>query len=225
MSGLIVLILIPILLPVGLLSVPLAFEARGRLAQDKRRLEGKLTWGWGLLAATVGVAGRQTSIRLRLAGMGLPTPRRKHPTVKAKTPGKKAGRKRERHGFDLSMVSTALSRKLLAVAFVYLKTLFRSLRLRLQVTGTYGTDDPALTGLLAGLFAALHAEHLNLDLGPDFDGPILDVAGETSGRIIPIVILWLTIRLLLAKPVRRLWWTLLKTKFIRRKPKEAAQYV
>lgn len=99
------------------------------------------------------------------------------------------------------------------------------MRLRLRLSGVYGTDDPALTGLITGLMAALHAEHINLDLDADFSGPVLDIAGETSGRMVPIVILWLTIRLLLAQPVRKLWWAQLKTKFNRRKPKEVAQYV
>lgn len=192
---------------------------------EERWLEARITWGWGLLAAVIGINGRKKSFGLRLAGIVIPVPRRQPGKVRAKKIGKKTGRKRERHGFNLSAVNSVLNRKLLTAVLEYLKRMVGSLRLRLRLSGVYGTDDPSLTGLITGLMAALHAEDFNLDLDADFSGPILDVAGETSGRMAPIVILWLTIRLLLAEPVRKLWWAQLKTKFIRRKPKEAAQYV
>lgn len=229
MSGWAVLILILALLPVGLLSVPLTFKAGGCLRAEDRRLEARIAWGWGLLAAAIGINGRKTSFGLRLAGIAIPVSRKGPGTVRAKKTGKKtgkkAGRKGERHRFSLSTVNTVLNRKLLTVVLGYLKRLSGSLRLRLRLSGVYGTGDPALTGLIVGLIAALRADHLNLDLDADFSGPILDVAGETSGRVVPIVILWLTIRLFLAEPVRKIWWAQFKIKFIRKKPKEAAQYV
>ncbi|MFZ5633090.1 MAG: hypothetical protein ACOY40_09615 [Bacillota bacterium] len=188
-------------------------------------MEVRLAWGWGLLAAAIGINGRKMSFGFRLAGIALPVSRKKPGTVRAKKITKKTGRKGERHGFNLSAVNTVLNRKLLTVVLGYFKRLFKSFRLRLRLSGVYGTDDPALTGLLVGLIAALHAEHFNFDLDADFSGQIIDVTGETSGRIVPIVILWFTICLLLAEPVRKLWWAQLKTKFIRRKPKEAEQYV
>jgi len=72
---------------------------------------------------------------------------------------------------------------------------------------------------------ALNAGHVNFNLDADFSGPALDITGETSGRIVPVVILCHTIRLLLDEPVRKLWWTRLKLKFVRRKIKEGVQYV
>lgn len=224
MSGWTVLLIL-VLLPVGLLSVPLSFKARGCLRAEDWRLEASIAWGWGLIAAAIGINGRKTSFRLRLAGIAIPVSRRDPGKVRTKKIGKKTRRKEERHGFNLSTVNSVLNRKLLTAVLGYLKGMVGSLRLRLRLSGVYGTDDPALTGMINGLMAALHAEHFNLDLDADFSGPILDIAGETSGRMVPIVILWRTIRLLLAQPVRKLWWAQLKTKFNRRKPKEVAQYV
>ena len=224
MSGWTVLLIL-VLLPVGLLSVPLSFKARGCLRAEDWRLETSIAWGWGLLAAAIGINGRKTSFRLRLAGIAIPVSRREPGKVRTKKTGKKTRRKGERHGFNLSAVNSVLNRKLLTAVLGYLKGMVGSLRLRLRLSGVYGTDDPALTGMINGLMAALHAEHINLDLDADFSGPILDIAGETSGRMVPIVILWRTMRLLLAEPVRKLWWAQLKTKFNRRKPKEVAQYV
>lgn len=117
-----------------------------------------------------------------------------------------------------------LNRQVLAVVLGYLKNLIKSFRLQLRLKGVYGTDDPAVTGMIAGLIAVLRAERIILDLDTNFSGPILDVAGETSGRVVPIVILWYTIRLMMAKPVRRVWWAQL-IKNYQKKTKEGAQYV
>lgn len=235
MSGWTVLLVILVLLPVGLLSVPLTFKARGCLRMEERSLNLRLAWGWGLLSAAVEISGKETSFRLRLAGMSVSAPRKKPVNDGTARTGKQAGRagkkakkhagRNKKHGFSFPSIIAVLNRQMLAAVLGYLKRLLKSLRLRLRLSGVYGTDDPAMTGLIAGLIAALQAEHLNLDLDADFSGPIIDVAGETSGRMVPIVILWHTISFFLAKPVRKLWWAMLKIKFMRKKPKESAQYV
>lgn len=226
MSGWTVLILILLLLPVGLLSVPLTFKAGGYLRPQDRRLEVKLAWGWGLLAAAIGIDGGKRSLVVSFAGLALPVPGKKPKTVGANKIRKKTARKGEGHKFNLFSFNRVLNRNLLRVIFGYLKHLIRSCRLRLRLSGVYGADDPALTGLLAGFMAALPAEHFNLNLAADFTEPILDVTGEASGRIVPIIILWFTIGLLLAEPVRKLWWARLKLKRpIRRKLKEDAKHV
>jgi len=229
LNGWTVLILILVLLPVGLLSLPLTFKAMGCLRTEEQQLEVRVAWGWGLLAAAFGIRGRKTSFGLRLAGIALPVSGKKPEKTRAKKirekTVKKTGRKRERQGFNFFLLSEVLNRKLLAAVTGYLKSIFRSFRLSLQVSGVYGADDPALTGLVAGLTTSLRADHLHIDLEPDFSGPVLDVAGEMSGRVVPVVILLLTTLLFLAEPVRKIWWSRLKTKFIIRKPKEVQQNV
>ncbi|OPX91244.1 MAG: hypothetical protein A4E52_00546 [Pelotomaculum sp. PtaB.Bin013] len=219
-----ILILI-LLLIVGLLSLPLTFKAGGRLCIEEQQLDVRIAWGWRLLVATIGMNRGKMSFALRLAGATIPVNRKNPGTVKAKEKRKTTRRKKERHGFNFLTISKVLSRKFLAAVLGFIKKVFRSLGLRLRLAGIYGTGDPALTGLLAGLMGTLNAGHVNLDLDADFSGPVLDIAGETSGRIVPVVILYLTIRFLFAGPVRNLWWTQLKSKFVGRKLKEGAQYV
>ena len=232
MSGWIVLIAMIVLLPVVLLSVPLTFNAKGRTVDPQ--LELKISWGRGLIAAVIETNGRKTAFRLRLALITLPSPRKQPGTAKkaAKQSGQQKGQKekvgKEKQGFSLPALSDVISRQLLAEVMGYLKRLFKSIRLRLRLSGVYGTDDPALTGLIAGLMATLRTKHYNINLDADFSEPILDVTGETSGRVVPGVILWFTIRLLLSKPVRKLWWTQLKKKLAGKsikKSKEAARHV
>lgn len=186
----------------------------------------KLAWGWGMFAAGMGIDGGKKSLVVSFAGLTLPVPGKKPKIVGASKIRKKTARKVEGHKFSFSSFNRVLNRKLLMVVFWYLKRLIRSCRLSLRLSGVYGTDDPALTGLLAGLIAVLHAEHFSLNLATDFTEPVLDITGEASGRIVPIVILWFTIGFLLAKPVRKLWWARLKLKRpIRRKLKEDAKHV
>ena len=225
MSGWAVLIVILAVLTMGLLSVPLTFKAVGCLQPKEKRLEARVTWGWGVIATTIELNRGKPSFGLRFAGITVPVFRKKPVVSKAKNIRKKAERKKERNGFNLSTVFMVLNKKLLTVFLGYIKRLFGSLRLRLHLSGVYGTDDPALTGMIAAIFAVLRAEHINFDLNADFRGPVLDVAGETSGRIVPMEILWITLCLLISEPVRKLWWAQFKTKFIRRKQKEDAQYV
>ncbi len=231
MSGWIVLPAVLVLVLVGLISIPLTFQAGGCLGQDKRRLESKITWGWGLFTADVEMKGRGTSARFKLAGINLSASRKKDRADSAEE-DKRTGRKpkqskkqtgRNRSGFP--PVIAVLNREMLAAVLGYLKKLYKSLGLRLRLSGVYGADDPAVTGFLAGLVAALRAGNINLDLDADFSGPFIDIIGETSGRIVPIAILWHSTCFLLAKPVRKLWWAVLKTKIKRKKIKESVQYV
>lgn len=225
-------ILVLVLLPVMLLTIPLAFRAGGIISPGELRLEAGGAWGWGLLTANIGIRRNETLVRLRLVGLPIPVPGRKPGKARdgnlRKKDGrdeKKDGRDGKKDGFSLFAVSTVLNRKLINAVFGYIKRLLGSLRVRLRLSGVFGTDDPALTGVILALIAALRADNTNLDLNADFSGPILDVAGEISGRVVPIVILWLTMRLLLAGPVRKLWWAWLKSKLIRKKFKEVVQHV
>lgn len=224
---------IPLFLLVVLLSVPLTFKARGRTMD--LQLDLKLAWGRGLLTAVVETTGKKTSLWLKLAGITLPTSRKKSDQARASR--KKARQKKrkeeqkskqDRQGFSLSTLTAVFSRELLTEARHFIAKLFKSLRLRLQISGVYGTDDPALTGLLAALMAALGTEQVNINLNPDFSEQVLDVKGEASGRVVPIIIIGLAVRLLLSKPMRKLWWTLLKKKLAAKKikkPREDAKYV
>lgn len=217
--------MIPVLLTALLLTMPLAFRASGIVSSGNLRLEAGFAWGWGLIAAAIGIKGTETSVRLRLAGLPLPLPSRKPRKKRDGNLRKKAGREEKKGGFSISSACAVLNGKLLTAAFGYIKSILGSLRVRLRLRGVFGTDDPALTGVILALVAALFSGNANINLNADFSGPILDAAGEISGRVVPIVILWLTIRLLLAGPVRKIWWAWFKSKLSTKKAKEDVQHV
>lgn len=223
MSGWVLCLLLP-LAAVGLLSVPLTFQVKGRLQTEEQRVEAKIAWGGGVVAAVINIDKEQKLFRLRLAVIRLPTRCRAPKTARDMKKRQKATRQKERRGLPFS-VNQVLNRKLLVVALNFLRRILRSLKLRIRLRGIYGTGDPASTGMLAGLIAVLNAGQINLNLEADYTGPALDLAGEASGRIIPVLVLGCIVRFLLAGPVRKLWLDFIKVKLSRKKIKEGAQYV
>ncbi|MEW6727138.1 hypothetical protein ACP3TJ_09205 [Desulforudis sp. 1088] len=217
-----------ILLPLLLLSVPLTFQARGRFGTEDRSVQCEAAWTGGLVAASIAASGGKPSFTLRLAGLPIPVPHGK-PGVGVKKKQREPRKQKhsgKRQGFPLTKTLALLNQSLLSVLLSYLRKLVRALNLHLELNGVYGTDDPALTGALAGLVAILPRGRLKLDLEPDFTGSVLDVSGTVRARIVPIVILWLTARLLLTGPVRRLWWPKVLKVFKKgQRIKEVAQHV
>ncbi|MDD2444182.1 MAG: hypothetical protein PHS52_06755, partial [Desulfotomaculaceae bacterium] len=119
MSWWTVFILILVLLPMGLLCVPLTFKARGCLRTEERWLEVRVAWGWRLLTVALSIKGRETSFSLRLAGIPFPVPREKPEAVGAKEfkkkikkkIKKKTGRKEKKNRFNFSVATAILNRK------------------------------------------------------------------------------------------------------------------
>ncbi len=209
--------------PVVLLTAPLAFRVSGHLATVESWLLAEFVWAGGLVKAQVQVAGKRPSLSIQFVGIRL-RERRLKPRESLKSFRSEAGKKEyQRTRFPLATFRSLLNRELFASLLAYLGRVLSALRLHLNLSGYYGTGDPALTGILAGILGALAGEPFKLNLNPDFDGPRLDLKGTVRGRLIPIVILCLTVRLLLAVPVRRLWWAKVFKK--RREIKEATQNV
>lgn len=130
--------------------------------------------------------------------------------------GKKAGTRgagRKKPAFSWQEAIELLrDRRLLATAIAFLRCLWRAFHLEVRLAGTYGTDDPALTGYLAALLATMDVDDIVCDLHPDFSCAILDISGSIRGHFIPAQLLALALTFMWQKPVRRLWLAKLKTK-------------
>lgn len=99
-----------------------------------------------------------------------------------------------------------ITRDLMSAVYRYLIKLARCLNLEARLEGEYGTGDPALTGFLCAVIAALAGEQSRIRLNPNFMEASLDMEGEIKGRFSAVVVLWHTVVLLLSSPVRSLWW-------------------
>ena len=181
------LLLIPMVLPVsfhGQVQIKNAFRGYGEVSG---------LGGWiKLYVSKEPGAGTCQYLRLFCWGKNLATGKDKA-TSKKQKPG--AGQ-----------FLAVLKLDLMNAVYRYLIRLVPCLHLEARLDGEYGTGDPALTGMLSGVIAALAAEQPWVRLNPNFMEACLDIEGEVKGRLFTFVVLWHTLALLLSSPVRSLWW-------------------
>lgn len=212
MNALIILFGVIILLPLAILMVPFSFQVQGCLA-DKAAGEGKLAWAGGLLAVRFVFANSKPDffVRFVIWEKRLPKEANQSEQKKAKRTRKTNRTKKTNKQINFGQVVTFLNTSLIKEVCRFLIRFQRSLNLRLE--GEYGTDDPALTGFLAGLIAAINSSHCNLRLHPNFSETTLNLRGEMRGRLFPMMLICQFFGFLLAASVRKIWWSALKQKF------------
>ncbi|NLV17667.1 MAG: DUF2953 domain-containing protein [Syntrophomonadaceae bacterium] len=194
MSGLMVLLLIIMGLFLVPLVLPVSFQGQVRIKESLSG-HGEVSGFGGLIKLRVDKeAGNETRQYLKILAW--------EKILSGGKPAKTASERKQ----DRSRFKDVITRELLNAVYRYLKRLVKCLRLEAGLEGEYGTGDPALTGFLAGVIAALASQQLRICLNPNFMEASLDMEGEVQGRFFPIVVLWHTVVLLLSAPVRSLWW-------------------
>jgi hypothetical protein len=94
--------------------------------------------------------------------------------------------------------------------------LYRALHTR-ELSGVvrFGLDDPADTGALWGALTPvvlrLRERHPELTLQPTFEGAGLEATGRWSLEVVPLEIVWVSLRLLVSPPMLRLGWAARRT--------------
>jgi hypothetical protein len=76
----------------------------------------------------------------------------------------------------------------------------------LHLYGTYGFDDPSLTGMACGVTGMINniIPHARLHLNPDFTQEILDLDLRAEGSMVVGNLAYQTIRTVLKKPIRKI---------------------
>jgi hypothetical protein len=203
-----------------LMIMPIDFTGRGEWG-DVRFVEIRLQWACGL--AALGFAVREGSFDTALSIGGLVLWRGGKKKKGSKRPVKQKPDKKN-NDFNLRKTIELLSdAELFKAGIVFLRRLIRAFRLDIKLSGRYGADDPALTGLLAGLLALINGDRIKLNVQPDFTEAVLDIRGALQSRVIPAELLGICLALLWQKPVRRIWLSIIKSKI--RFKKEAVQHV
>lgn len=220
MTLILVILTIVTVLLVFLLFMPFDFAGRGEWGSVKY-IEARLKWAGGL--AVIGFAVREGSFNTTLSIGGLTLWRGGKKKKSLPRPGKQKPAKKN-NDFSLRNIIGLLSDgELFKVGIAFLRRLVRAFRLDIKLSGRYGADDPALTGLLAGLLALINGDKIKLNVQPDFTEAVLDLRGALLSRVIPAELLGICLALLWQKPVRRIWLSTIKSKM--RFKKEAVQHV
>jgi hypothetical protein len=183
---------------------------------ESLKLQGRVRWAGGLLRLEL--IRSEGIYQCSLGFLGL---KKAIPKSEKKTPSRKKPRTKKRrassNGNILSFVNPQLFFAVKAVLF----KLVQALHLGLNLSGTYGFDDPSLTGITMGVIATLNRGSKSIDLNPDFTKAVVDIRGRIRGWLSPFQIIVIGVKFFLKKPVRAIWWP--KIKF-RKKQKEAVQY-
>jgi hypothetical protein len=139
----------------------------------------------------------------------------------SKAPGKKKPRTEKGGGGSSVNIASFINRDLFVAIKVAFRQLVRALHFDLNLSGTYGFEDPSLTGFTVGVISAANRGSRSIDLNPDFTREVVDMRGGIRGWVIPLQIMAICIVFLFRKPVRAMWWPKIKFK---KKQKEAVRY-
>lgn len=190
-----------------LLLLVLPFDYSGQvLTADGFRVKLALRWAWKLLGISAEIEGEDVDIALCLLNArvyklkGRDTrDKGKHSKVQ-KDEKKKKGRK----SFELKDVT---DKELMNEVIEYIKRMFCIIKPKqLYLSGTYGFDDPSLTGIICGAAGAIKSliPHANLNLTPDFSQEILEIDLCAEGRIIVGSLAYQTVKTVFKMPVRKI---------------------
>jgi len=203
-----------------LLIMPFDFTGRGEWG-DVKYIEARLKWAGGL--AAIGFAVREGSLNTTLSIGGLTLWRGGKKEKNIPRPGKQKTVKKKNDYNLRKAIGLMSDGELFKAGIAFLRRLVRAFRLDIKLSGRYGSDDPALTGFLAGLLALINGDKIKLNAQPDFTEAVFELRGALRSRVIPAELLGICLTLFWRKPVRRIWLSVIKNKM--RFKKEAAQHV
>lgn len=192
-----------------LLLLVIPFNYSGQvLASDGFKAELALGWAWRLLGINAEIEGEAVNITLqvldkRIYKLKTGEAEREDEKPTHKPHIKKRGEK-EKRGFNLKDV---FDRELINEILEYLKRVLNIARPKyLHLYGTYGFDDPSLTGMVCGVSGMINSiiPHARLHLNPDFTQEILDLDFRAEGNLVIGSLVYQTVRTVLRKPVRKI---------------------
>jgi len=189
-----------------LLLIPISYSGQ-LVTGGGLRVQVSLGWAWRLLGVNVEKEGEAYDITFRMFNKSIYKLERKKTgengeQLKKQHEKKKKEKTDERHFHVKDFFDRAFINEILE----YFKRVLDIAGPRyLQLHGTYGFDDPSLTGIVCGATGIIKAiiPNARLDLTPDFTGERMDLNLRADGSILAGRLVYQTIRTMLKKPVRK----------------------
>ncbi|HWP95432.1 MAG TPA: hypothetical protein VN426_01135 [Syntrophomonadaceae bacterium] len=200
----------------AVILAPIQYCLLGEYAQGFD-FRGRIRWAGGFFSFEMIRSDRKVHLSLGLMGIRKNISPGAGKSTKTEKPSPKKGREK-----SFGNIMAFINRQLFTALKNLLGKIIRALHLNMNLSGTYGFEDPSLTGMVMGLIATLPGIGGSIDLHPDFTQSIVDIRGSIRGWFVPLQILAIGVVFIFKKPVRALWWPKIK---IRRKQKEVVQYV
>lgn len=213
---LVMLIIIKILLYlllfiVGLLLLLLLipFNYSGRVtAADSFKAKAAVGWAWKLLGINAELEGEAVDITFRV----FDKPLYKFKSMEAQVPEEQEEKapqqkdKGKKGGKGISFKDITDKAFINEILEYFKRVLSIAKPKYLHLYGTYGFEDPSLTGMLCGVTGVIKGiiPHARLHLTPDFTQEIMDLDFRVEGSMAVGSLAYQTIRTMLKKPVRKI---------------------
>lgn len=194
-----------------LLLLLIPFNYTGQvLTSDGLRVQLILGWAWKLLGINAEIQEEDVDITLRVMNKRVykfkgraGSEGEKEEESKEQQEKKEKGKK-DRKGFSLKeLTDNTLINEILA----YFKRVLNIAKPKyMHLYGTYGFDDPSLTGIVSGIAGIIKSiiPHARIQLTPDFTQEIIDLDFRAEGSMVVGSLAFQTVRTVLKKPVRKI---------------------
>lgn len=205
-----------LLLTVGfaLLLLLLPFSYSGQvLTAEGFSAKVALGWAWKLLGINAEIEGDEYDITFRVFKKKVYTFKNNDEVRKDtnRKPEEKEKKKTEKRGFDIKELA---DKALLNEIIEYIKSILNIVRPKyIHLYGTFGFDDPSVTGIICGAAGIIKGiiPNARVSLTPDFSQEILDLDFYVQGSMAAGSLVYRTIRTVFKKPVRKVLFKKKKT--------------
>lgn len=170
----------------------------------------KLAFGWAgqLIGISAEAEGEAYDITLRILDKKVYKLKKKETAEEEEQPEKKPEKKeKSKKGRREFSIRDFSDRTLLDEVLGYLKKVLNIAKPKyLHLYGTYGFEDPSITGIVCGTSGIIKnmIPHARLGLAPDFSQEIMDLDLRAEGSMIVGSLAYQTLRTALKKPVRKI---------------------
>lgn len=190
-----------------LLSIPFSYSGEFQLA-DGIRVRCDVGWAWRLIHFKVDVEDGENDVSAYIFNWRILKMRQKtsEEAEEAKEEKKTADEKevrKERRGPSLKELT---DKSLITELLAYLKKILKLAKPKyFYLKGTYGFDDPSLTGITCGLLSLIKSciPNAKIQMNPSFTEEVFEVEVAAEGSMIAGILTYETIRMIFKKPVRK----------------------
>ena len=205
----ILLYLLLTLLGLALLLLLIPFSYTGQvMTTEGFRVQLMLGWAWKLLGINAEIEGEDYDITLRVLNrrvykLKTGADREKEEEAK-KQPEKKETDKKDKKGLGFKELT---DRTLIKEILEYFKLVLNIAKPKyMHLYGTYGFEDPSLTGIVCGISGIVKGiiPNARIHLTPDFTREVMDLDLRAEGSMVMGSLAYQTVRTVLKKPVRKI---------------------